>query len=41
LTITPENFKGYWYGDGYVRTSSKEYNLESPDKLVHLTNDCQ
>jgi tubulin---tyrosine ligase len=32
--------KGYWYEEGYVRTTSKEYNLKNLDnKLVHLTND--
>ena len=32
--------KGYWYQDGYVRTSSTEFTLESLDnKQIHLTND--
>ena len=31
--------KGYWYRDGFVRTSSSEYNLKVQDCKVHLTND--
>lgn len=31
--------KGYWYQDGYIRTSSNEYSLENMDKQIHLTND--
>lgn len=32
--------KGYFYEDGYVRTSCKEFNLDDiTDKFVHLTND--
>ncbi len=32
--------KGYWYQEGYVRTTSKEYTLKNLDnKLIHLTND--
>ena len=31
---------GYWYQDGYVRTSSYEYNIRQLDKRnIHLTND--
>lgn len=31
---------GYWYQEGYVRTSSKEFNLKNlHNKQVHLTND--
>ena len=33
--------KGYWFNEGYVRTSSKEYNIKNLDnKFIHLTNDC-
>jgi len=41
LTVTVGgNFQGYWYQDGYLRTSSKEYNTKNvTNKLVHLTND--
>lgn len=32
--------KAYWYADGYVRTSSSEYNIKNTkDNLTHLTND--
>jgi tubulin--tyrosine ligase len=32
--------KGYFYEDGYIRTSSKEYTLQNiSSKLIHLTND--
>jgi len=32
--------KGYFFEDGYVRTSSKEYSHDDiTDKFVHLTND--
>ena len=31
--------KGYWYEEGYVRTSCKPFELGSRDPMVHLTND--
>lgn len=31
--------KGYWYRDGYLRTTSSEYNLSSNCGKIHLTND--
>ncbi|CAD8157486.1 unnamed protein product [Paramecium pentaurelia] len=32
--------KGYWYKDGYIRTSSQEFSLMNlSNKLIHLTND--
>jgi tubulin polyglutamylase TTLL1 len=32
--------KGYWYEDGYLRTSSKEYDIENlQNRFIHLTND--
>ena len=32
--------KGYWYQDGYIRTSSSEFSLENlGNKQIHLTND--
>lgn len=31
---------GYWYQDGYIRTSSKEFSVRNLDnKFIHLTND--
>jgi tubulin monoglycylase TTLL3/8 len=29
----------WWYKEGYLRTSSKEFNLTSTSRFVHLTND--
>lgn len=32
--------KGYYYEEGYIRTSSKEYSLKNLNKKdIHLTND--
>lgn len=32
--------KAYFYQEGYLRTSCKEFSLKNPtDKMVHLTND--
>lgn len=31
--------KGYWYEEGYVRTSSMEYSIQNMNKFIHLTND--
>lgn len=31
--------KGYFYEDGYLWMSSKEYNTNSTDVFIHLTND--
>lgn len=31
--------KGYWYREGYVRTTSTEYTLKISAGSVHLTND--
>ena len=32
--------KAYWYEKGYIRTSSKWFNLTNiGDKFIHLTND--
>lgn len=32
--------KGYFYEEGYLRTSSREYNTKDlSNKLIHLTND--
>jgi tubulin--tyrosine ligase len=34
------NLQGYWYSEGYFRTSSKEYNVKNVNnRFVHLTND--
>ncbi|EAS00525.2 tubulin-tyrosine ligase family protein (macronuclear) [Tetrahymena thermophila SB210] len=42
MLITTYNgiIKGYWYQEGYIRTSSKEFTLRNLDnKFIHLTND--
>jgi tubulin--tyrosine ligase len=32
--------KGYWYADGYIRTTSTEYSTKNTkDLFTHLTND--
>lgn len=31
--------KGYWYEEGYIRTSSFEFQLNDFSNFVHLTND--
>ncbi len=31
--------KGYWYREGYVRTTSTEYTLKFSSGSIHLTND--
>lgn len=32
-------FKGYWFNEGYVRTTSSEYTLKQGTGNIHLTND--
>jgi hypothetical protein len=40
MTSVNGKIKAYWYRDGYVRTSSKEYCITNLDnRLIHLTND--
>lgn len=40
LTNFNNNFKAFWYKEGYIRTSSKEFSLKNANnKLIHLTND--
>ena len=42
ILITNSNsyIKGYWYKEGYIRTSSKEYTTKNlNNKAIHLTND--
>jgi tubulin--tyrosine ligase len=31
--------KGYWYKEGYVRTTACEYSLSNSSGAIHLTND--
>ena len=40
ITCINSIFKGYWYEDGYIRTSSVEFNIQNcTDIFIHLTND--
>jgi hypothetical protein len=33
-------YKAYWYEEGYIRTSSKEFTLKNlKNRFIHLTND--
>jgi len=39
LTSINGFLKGYFYEEGYVRTSSSEYSCKNFNKMIHLTND--
>jgi len=39
ITCVNGLIKGYWYKDGYVRTTSSEYSLKDNSGSIHLTND--
>jgi tubulin--tyrosine ligase len=40
MTSINGNLKGYYYQEGYLRTSCREFtNANLSNKLVHLTND--
>jgi hypothetical protein len=40
ITTVNGNLQGYWYNEGYLRTSSKEFNIKNvTNRLIHLTND--
>ena len=40
LTTTNGHLKGYFYDEGYLRTSSYEFSLQNlSNKNIHLTND--
>jgi tubulin--tyrosine ligase len=40
MTTVNGNLQGYWYNEGYLRTSSKDFNLKNvQNRMVHLTND--
>jgi hypothetical protein len=42
LLLTNYNgiLKGYWFDEGYIRTSSREFTLKHLDnRIIHLTND--
>ena len=37
--IQNKTVKGYWYSEGYIRTSSFQFQLHDFNTFVHLTND--
>ena len=40
LTIVNGKMKGYFFEEGYLRTSSKKFNVYNlHNKFIHLTND--
>jgi len=40
MTCINGNLKGYFYQEGYLRTSCREFSLANlSNKMVHLTND--
>ncbi len=40
VTCVNGNMKGYSYEEGYLRTSSREFNVQNlSNKFIHLTND--
>lgn len=39
VTFVKGKVRGYLYDEGYVRTSSKIFSLDSFDRFIHLTND--
>lgn len=39
VTSMNRKLKAYWYSEGYLRTTSKEYTLNSRSLDIHLTND--
>jgi hypothetical protein len=39
MTCINGKVKGYFYRDGYIRTTSSEYNLKTNCGKIHLTND--
>lgn len=40
ITSVKGNIKGWFYKDGYIRTSCKEFTLNNlNNRMIHLTND--
>ncbi len=40
LTVRGGRLKGYWYNEGYIRTSSQKYQCNDfGNRMIHLTND--
>lgn len=39
VTNVNSKIRGYVYNEGYIRTSSKIFSMETFNRFVHLTND--
>jgi hypothetical protein len=39
-TLLTDDFKIFFYKEGYLRTSSAEYDTNAKNNTVHLTNQC-
>jgi hypothetical protein len=39
ITSINNNIQGYFYPEGYIRTSCKEFSTKSFNRFIHLTND--
>ena len=40
MTSINGNIQGYYYNEGYLRTSCREFGLNNlKDRMIHLTND--
>ena len=40
MTCVNGNLQGYFYQDGYLRTTCREYNIKNvQNRFIHLTND--
>ena len=40
ITDNPSQFDIYFFNEGYLRTSSAEYDVHDDNIMVHLTNNC-
>lgn len=38
--LVTDDFRIYVFREGYLRTSSSEYDLQNSNNYVHLTNQC-
>ena len=38
--VVTDDFRIFVFKEGYLRTSSSEYDLKNTDNFVHLTNQC-
>lgn len=39
ITSVNSCMQGYYYSEGYLRTSSKDFSLTNMNRMIHLTND--